>query len=200
MRATIVFLYASCLITLCLSSQVRGQTAAAAPENICVANGDVDCSGILSINDLTLVQDYFLISGTQPPCPEQMDVTGDCIVTWEDYELLLDCLTGSVPCPSVETCCEPLLNSTCCIGQTGDANGSGDEAGSSIGDVAVIIDFLFISGDPSVIPCVAEADVNQSGGCTPTYDDITIGDVTAWIDATMICVWGCGLPPCLDCE
>jgi hypothetical protein len=75
---------------------------------------------------------------------------------------------------------------SCCQGRTGDANGlGGDEP--SIGDIAVLIDAKFISGTcDNLIPCLAEADVNQSGGADPTCDDITIGDISILIDYLFI--------------
>ncbi len=75
---------------------------------------------------------------------------------------------------------------TCCSGRVGDANGlGGDEP--TIGDVALIIDAKFISGTcEGLIYCLSEADVNQSGGTSPTCDDVTIGDVSIVIDYLFI--------------
>jgi len=88
----------------------------------------------------------------------------------------------------------------CCVGHVGDTNGdAGDDP--TIGDVSAMIDYLFISQNPLVIHCLAEADYNQSGGCDITRDDITIGDIAAWIDCAFL--WP--IPPercppeCLDC-
>ena len=71
---------------------------------------------------------------------------------------------------------------SCCEGRVGDANGSGvDEP--SIGDISAIIDAKFISVScDGIISCVAEADINQSGGLNPSCDDITIGDLAMLID------------------
>ena len=79
----------------------------------------------------------------------------------------------------------------CCTGLVGDANLlGGDEP--TIGDVSVLIDNLFINGTP--VACVAEADINQSGGANPTPDDITIGDISVLIDHLFIS--GIALPAC----
>lgn len=68
---------------------------------------------------------------------------------------------------------------SCCVGQVGDINGiDGDEP--TIGDIALLIDHLFISYTDPV--CLAEADVNQSGGLHPTRRDISIVDVVILID------------------
>ncbi len=74
----------------------------------------------------------------------------------------------------------------CCVGRVGDANGvDGDEP--TIGDISVMIDAKFISYScDNLIPCAAEADINQSGGANPTCDDITIGDISSLIDYLFI--------------
>jgi len=85
---------------------------------------------------------------------------------------------------------------SCCQNRVGDANGlGGDEP--TIGDVSVLIDALFISGDMGVITCLAEADVNQSGGNAPQPIDITIGDISTLIDYLFITGPLLGLPECL---
>jgi hypothetical protein len=73
--------------------------------------------------------------------------------------------------------------SQCCIGQVGDLNGiGGDEP--TLGDIMVLIDHLYISyTDPA---CMTEADVNQSGGLNPTWDDLTLLDVFILIDHLFI--------------
>ncbi len=60
-----------------------------------------------------------------------------------------------------------------------------------------MIDALFIGGDPAVLPCVAEADVNQSGGLNPQPDNVTIGDVSVLIDYLFITGPSLGLSACL---
>lgn len=86
----------------------------------------------------------------------------------------------------------------CCVGLVGDANGSGsDEA--TIGDISVMIEMLFISGQE--VACLAEADINQSGGCNPARADITIGDIALLIDCTLLYIVTpehCKIP-CLIC-
>jgi hypothetical protein len=86
------------------------------------------------------------------------------------------------------------------VGKVGDANGSGADE-PTIGDVAVMIDAMFINGDWSLILCPAEADINQSGGLYPETGptgDITISDISWLIDCLFITMWpGCELPDCL---
>jgi hypothetical protein len=84
----------------------------------------------------------------------------------------------------------------CCQGRVGDANGSGDDE-PTLSDIAVIVDAKFISGDPTVIGCLSEADINQSGGAVPTIDDITIGDIGHLVDYLFITGESLGLADCL---
>jgi hypothetical protein len=77
------------------------------------------------------------------------------------------------------------VSGSCCVGRVGDANGSGEDE-PTIGDVSVIIDALFIGENWDVIACMAEADINQSGGADPQQGDITIGDVSYLIDYLFI--------------
>jgi sugar lactone lactonase YvrE len=84
----------------------------------------------------------------------------------------------------------------CCVGRVGDANGAGGDE-PTIGDISTMIDALFISGNPGVIPCLAEGDVNQSGAINPAATDITISDISALIDYLFITGPSRGLPACL---
>ena len=82
------------------------------------------------------------------------------------------------------------------MARVGDANGSGDDM-PTIGDVSVMIDAKFITGECILegaganIRCLAEADANLSGGVSPLCDDITIGDISMLID----CLFITGEPP-----
>ena len=74
----------------------------------------------------------------------------------------------------------------CCNGQVGDVNGSGQDT-PTIGDVATLIDHLFITGGR--LFCVAEADINRSGGAEPKDGqggDISISDISMLIDHLFI--------------
>ena len=84
----------------------------------------------------------------------------------------------------------------CCQDRVGDANNSGDDE-PTIGDISILIDALFIGGDPGVLVCLAEADINQSGGAVPTASDITIGDISGLIDYLFITGPSAGLSDCL---
>ena len=74
----------------------------------------------------------------------------------------------------------------CCQGRVGDANGSGEDM-PTIGDISVLIDAKFITGTcDGIIGCIAEADINQSGGASPNCEDLTIGDISMLIDDLFI--------------
>jgi hypothetical protein len=85
---------------------------------------------------------------------------------------------------------------TCCVGRTGDVNGEGGDE-PTIGDISTLIDALFISGSADPLSCLTEADINQSGGPDPVFDDITIGDISILIDYLFITGASLGLPACL---
>ncbi|MEW5795241.1 MAG: thrombospondin type 3 repeat-containing protein [Candidatus Zixiibacteriota bacterium] len=85
----------------------------------------------------------------------------------------------------------------CCVGNVGDANGSGEDE-PTIGDVTTLIDAKFITGTcVGVIGCLPEADINQSAPGAASCDDITIGDITNLIDYLFITGFSLGLPDCL---
>jgi hypothetical protein len=77
---------------------------------------------------------------------------------------------------------------TCCVGRVGDANGLGvypDEI--TLGDVMLLVDAKFVSGNCNQIPCLLEADVNQDGGTDPNCDNhITLGDIMTLVDFLFI--------------
>ena len=81
---------------------------------------------------------------------------------------------------------------SCCTGIVGDANYDGGYE-PTISDISVMVDHLFITGIP--LTCYEEADVNQSGGISPTASDITIGDISTLVDYLFIS--GTPLPNCI---
>jgi len=78
---------------------------------------------------------------------------------------------------------------SCCQDRVGDAN---------YADISVMVDAKFITGSCfGRIPCLSEADVNQSGGLDPDCDDITMGDISQLIDYLFITGPTLGLAECL---
>ena len=77
---------------------------------------------------------------------------------------------------------------SCCVGRVGDANGSHEPTDEvTLGDIMLMVDVKFISGDCSKLPCLTEADVNQDGGATPNCDDhVTLGDIMTLVDFLFI--------------
>jgi len=83
----------------------------------------------------------------------------------------------------------------CCIGRVGDVNLSGNDE-PTIGDVVDIV--LFLEGYLANLPCLEEADVNQSGGADPTEDDVTISDAAVLVDYLFITgPWAMTLSDCM---
>ncbi len=84
----------------------------------------------------------------------------------------------------------------CCVGRVGDVNGiGGDEP--TIGDVQLLIDVLFVSYTcEGLIGCFAEADINQSGGASPSCVDLSISDISVLIDYVLITGPSAILPNC----
>jgi len=70
----------------------------------------------------------------------------------------------------------------------GNANGQGEYPDEvTLGDIMLMVDAKFISGDCSKLPCIAEADVNQDGGANPNCDDhVTLGDIMTLVDFLFI--------------
>ncbi len=134
-----------------------------------------------------------------------MDSASALEITWEAGDLIaeesgLASITirpssGTVPYSVITFPTVVLSIASCCEDRVGDVNGSGEDE-PTIGDVSVLIDALFLGADWSVVPCLAEADINLSGGEEPTEADITIGDVSYLIDYLFITGNELGLPDC----
>jgi len=77
---------------------------------------------------------------------------------------------------------------SCCVGRVGDANGSNEPTDEiTLGDIMLMVDVKFISGDCTKLACLAEADVNQDGGAAPTCEDhVTLGDIMTLVDFLFI--------------
>jgi hypothetical protein len=93
----------------------------------------------------------------------------------------------------------PLLMASlmdCCQGRVGDVNGrDGDEP--TLSDIMILVDHLFLAQGP--LWCVAEADVDQSGGTNPQQgldSDIGLGDIMILVDHIFLS--GRLLPDCLQ--
>ncbi len=132
-------------------------------------------------------------------------VTGSDFPLWDNglgvsgprcWELLDPCLPVNAP-PNAAAAPNGDCAS-CCTYHVGDPDGS-DGNIPTIADISRIIDAKFMRGTcDAIIGCLAEADVNQSGGINPTCDDITIGDISMLIDYLFITGPQAGmLPECL---
>jgi hypothetical protein len=75
------------------------------------------------------------------------------------------------------------LNGPCCYGVVGNVN-CDDQEQVSLLDVMVLIEHLFISGNP--LCCIEESDVDQTGGANPVPADITLLDIMVLVDYLFI--------------
>jgi hypothetical protein len=79
--------------------------------------------------------------------------------------------------------------SGCCDGRVGNANGFGSYPNEvTISDIQLLVTAKFISSLPCEqnLTCLAEADVNQSGGAAPACKDITIADIQTLVNHLFI--------------
>lgn len=113
-----------------------------------------------------------------------VDITGADVYGGADFACG-DGLFGGTPIPAIDfTSGRVTYDPSCCVGHTGDVNNDGvDEP--TLGDISYLIDFLYITGS-GTFDCLAEADVNQSGGANPTIEEITLGDISRLIDHLFI--------------
>jgi len=78
---------------------------------------------------------------------------------------------------------------TCCVGRVGNANGLGTYPQEvTISDIQTLVTAKFISSLPCEqnLLCLAEADVNQSGGANPKCSDVTIADIQTLVNHLFI--------------
>jgi hypothetical protein len=170
---------------------------------LCDPDGDRDGDGVTNAADncpdqYNPLQDDFDQDGLGNVCDACTDTDGDAFGN-PGYSVNL---CDDDNCPFVfnpdqlDINGDGVGNACCCSGRVGDANDSGDDV-PTIGDVSNMIDALFVSSNMSLINCLAEADVNQSGGADPLEEDITIGDISYLIDYLFITGESLGLPDCL---
>jgi hypothetical protein len=139
-----------------------------------VSLNDSDGDGIIDLNDNCLDQ----------PNPDQSDLDVDRVGDSCD-----NCLTTYNPDQqdlnknNIGDACEG-----CCQGRVGDANGEGEYPDEiTLGDIMLLVDVKFISGDCSKLPCLSEADVTQDGGSDPTCEEnVTLGDIMTLVDFLFI--------------
>ena len=128
---------------------------------------------------------------------DEADVTGDesdmrlfvyAVDQWIDITTGVDVEANTV-CGSAPILSQYVManvESGCCVGLVGNANGSYDEA-PTIGDISIMIDAKFIAQTcDGLIACPAEADINRSATGEATCDDVTIGDISMLIDYLFI--------------
>jgi hypothetical protein len=77
---------------------------------------------------------------------------------------------------------------SCCFGRVGNVNGLGTYPNEvTISDIQTLVTAKFIQGTcVGYVSCIAEGDVNQSGGADPTCNDITISDIQTLVNHLFI--------------
>jgi len=147
-----------------------------------------DDNRILEPGEGAIVSLYFTYTGSGESGINPVTVTEYAAYTFEVAT------RGAVYVP---TAVAGALIRSCCVERVGDANGiGGDEP--TIGDIAALIDAKYITATcDGVLACLAEADLNQSGGEEPTCDDITLADISLLIDYLFITGPSLGLAECL---
>jgi hypothetical protein len=156
----------------------------------------VDASGAAYVTGYTDSDDFPTLSICQASFPEG---GADGFVA-KFAELLGpdldgDGVTDAVDnCPDISNPCQEdnngdgTGNACCCVGRVGDPNAQGefpDEV--TLGDIMLLVDVKFVSGDCNKIACISEADVNQDGGANPACEDhVTLGDIMVLVDFLFI--------------
>jgi len=156
----------------------------------------VDASGAVYVTGFTDSDDFPILSTCQGSLPrggadafvaklaEQLapDQDGDGVANAAD-----NCPEVSNPCQE-DNNGDGTGNACCCVGRVGDSNGEGNYPDEiTLGDIMLLVDVKFVSGDCIKLACVAEADVSQDGGAAPTCDDnVTLGDIMRLVDFLFI--------------
>jgi hypothetical protein len=109
--------------------------------------------------------------------------------SWVDVTTSLDTETNLI-CGSATTLSPFLVveSSTCCEVRVGNANGIGTYPNEvTISDIQALVTAKFIVGTcEGLVSCIAEGDVNQSGGANPACKDITIADIQTLVNHLFI--------------
>jgi hypothetical protein len=120
---------------------------------------------------------------------------GACNANQHESEVDTDCDDASpgtypgapeIPRDSIDQDCDGF--DLCCLERVGDANGQGEYPDEvTLGDIMLLVDALYVTGDCSKLGCLIEADVNQDGGGNPACDEhITLGDIMMLVDFLFI--------------
>lgn len=123
------------------------------PSCLSIVPGDLDGDGSYDISELALLISYIRF-GTPPlPFPWNADVNGDCVINWEDANLL-EAGGPFVDC----TCIDPQW--VCCRGIAGNFNYDRlDDC--NVVDLTDMVAYMFTGGPPPY--CFEEADVDPTG-------------------------------------
>ena len=129
--------------------------------------------------------------GTYPEYEQGLTLLHHTVTGWENITSAgYPDVNNNVIC-GVTTSLSPFVvafRTGCCVGRVGDANGDGDYPDEvTLGDIMLMVDAKFISGDCSKLTCLTEADVTQDGGTNPNCEDnVTLGDIMTLVDFLFI--------------
>ena len=154
---------------------------------------DQDCSGTDAVtcfvdNDMDGFGSTTTVIATDGTCDmaqAESNLATDC----NDGDLTIHPGAPEIPNDGIDQDCDGHdLITSCCVLRVGDPNGQGEYPDEvTLGDIMLLVDVKFISGDCSKLICVAEADVTQDGGANPTCEDnVTLGDIMVLVDFLFI--------------
>jgi len=144
--------------------KIHNGTITILPECAPITPGDVDGDGLYNIGELVLLT-QFIVYGEPPlTAPWNGDVDGNCILNWEDVNLL------EAGGPFVEcTCYDPQW--ICCRGLTGNVNYDRFD-NALVDDLTYLVNYLFKGGPEP--PCIGETLINPyTENTIPLVSDLT---------------------------
>ena len=138
-------------------------TVTVLPGCLPIVPGDLDGDGYYDISELTMLIDYIFFGEPPLPYPWNADVNGDCVINWDDANLL------EVGGPFAEcTCVDPQW--VCCRNLTGNFDyDRWDDV--NIADLTDLVAYMFSGGAEPY--CYEEADVDPTGAPGINVSDLT---------------------------
>ncbi|MBU8932578.1 MAG: hypothetical protein KOO62_01090 [candidate division Zixibacteria bacterium] len=142
-------------------------TVTVLPGCLPIIPGDLDGDGFSDISELAMLVEYIHFGSPPIPCPWNADVNGDCVINWDDANLLEE---GG---PYVEcTCVDPQW--VCCRDLAGNFDYDRfDDV--NVADLTKLVAYMFTGGAPPY--CYEEADIDSAGD----PPGINVSDLTSLV-------------------